>query len=59
MFALLALGGDLGCSSGPTFAGIIASAFGDDLKKGILCALFFPALLTLLAVLTKRKKAKS
>lgn len=59
MFALLALGGDLGCSSGPTFAGIIASAFGDDLKKGILCALFFPALLTLLVVLTKRKKAKS
>ena len=59
MFALLAVGGDLGCSSGPTFAGIIASAFGDDLKKGILCALFFPALLTLLAVLTKRKKAKS
>ena len=59
MFALLALGGDLGCSSGPTFAGIIASAFGDDLKKGILCALFFPALLTLLAVLTKRKKTKS
>lgn len=40
MFALLALGGDLGCSSGPTFAGMMASAFGDDLKKGILCAIF-------------------
>lgn len=58
MFALLALGGDLGCSSGPTFAGMMASAFGDDLKKGILCAIFFPALLTVLTIFTKRRKAK-
>lgn len=59
MFALLALGGDLGCSSGPTFAGMMASAFGDDLKKGILCAIFFPALLTVLTIFTKRRKAKN
>lgn len=59
MFALLALGGDLGCSSGPTFAGIAASAFGDDLKKGILCAVVFPALLTVLTLATKRKKKES
>lgn len=58
MFALLALGGDLGCSSGPTFAGMMASAFGDNLKKGILCAIFFPALLTVLTIFTKRRKAK-
>lgn len=58
MFALLALGGDLGCSSGPTFAGIASSAFGDDLKKGILCAIIFPALLTALTLFTKRKKEK-
>lgn len=25
--------GDIGCSAGPTFAGMMASAFGDDLKK--------------------------
>ena len=55
---LLALGGDLGCSSGPTFAGMMASAFGDNLKKGILCAIFFPALLTVLTIFTKRRKAK-
>ena len=42
MFALLALGGDLGCSGGPTLAGMFASAFNDDLKKGILCAIVFP-----------------
>ena len=59
MFALLALGGDLGCSSGPTFAGMMASAFGDDLKKGILFAIFFPALLTVLTIFTKRRKAKN
>ena len=38
MFALLALAGDLGCSGGPTFAGMVASAAGDDLQRGILCA---------------------
>ncbi|MCD8046152.1 MAG: MFS transporter [Clostridiales bacterium] len=42
MFALLALGGDIGCSAGPTFAGLLASAFGDNLQTGILCAVIFP-----------------
>lgn len=59
MFALLALGGDLGCSAGPTFAGIAASNLGDDLKKGILCAVIFPALLTALIIITNGKKKKS
>lgn len=45
MFALLALGGDLGCSSGPTFVGFVSSAFGDNLKMGILIAVIFPLLL--------------
>ncbi len=45
MFALLALAGDLGCSGGPTFVGMVADAAGDDLKKGILAALVFPVLL--------------
>lgn len=38
---------------------MMASAFGDDLKKGILCAIFFPALLTVLTIFTKRRKAKN
>ena len=58
MYAILCLGGDIGCSAGPTFAGMMASAFGDNLKKGILCAIFFPALLTVLTIFTKRRKAK-
>lgn len=45
LFALMALAGDLGCSGGPTLVGMISSAFGDDLKKGILAAVCFPLLL--------------
>lgn len=45
MFALLALAGDLGCSSGPTFVGIVSGSFGGDLKKGILAAVIFPVIL--------------
>lgn len=32
MFALLAVAGDLGCTSGPAVVGFVASANGDDLK---------------------------
>lgn len=53
MFALLALGGDLGCCGGPTFVGMIASAFDEDLKKGILAAICFPLLLVIGVVIMK------
>ncbi len=42
MFALLALGGDVGCSGGPTYVGMIASRFSDNLQLGILWAVIFP-----------------
>ena len=45
MFALLALGGDVGCSGGPTLVGMVSSALGDDLKRGILAGIIFPLLL--------------
>ena len=45
MFALLALGGDVGCSGGPTYVGAFSSAMGGDLKKGILLAIVFPVLM--------------
>lgn len=45
MFALLALGGDLGCSGGPTLAGFVSGLASDDLKKGILSAIIFPVFL--------------
>lgn len=47
MFALLALGGDVGCSSGPTLVGMVSSAMQDNLKIGILSAIVFPTLLLL------------
>lgn len=56
MFALLALGGDLGCSGGPTLAGFVSGMFDDDLRKGILAAVIFPVLLVL-GVLALNKKA--
>lgn len=56
MFALLALGGDLGCSSGPTLAGFVSGRLDDDLRKGILAAVIFPVLLVL-GVLGLNRKA--
>lgn len=47
MFALLALAGDLGCSAGPSAAGLVASLSGNNLKMGILAAIIFPLLLLL------------
>lgn len=57
MFAFLALGGDLGCSGGPTVVGAVSSAMGENLKMGILAAVIFPALLlTGILVCGKMKK---
>ena len=48
MFALLALGGDLGCTAGPTLVGLLAGRFNDNIGTGIAFALVFPALFVLL-----------
>lgn len=45
LFALLALGGDVGCSAGPTFAGMVSSAAGGNLHMGILAAVIFPVMM--------------
>lgn len=45
MFAMFALGGDIGCSLGPTVVGTVASFAGDNLKMGILAAIVFPVLM--------------
>ncbi len=54
LFALLALGGDIGCSSGPTYVGMISSTLGNDLRKGIFCAVIFPVLLILGLIFLKK-----
>lgn len=58
MFALLALAGDVGCSLGPTTVGIISGIFQDNLRMGILFAVFFPVLLLILLALLKNMERK-
>lgn len=56
MFALLALAGDLGCTSGPTLVGFISGLAGDNLKLGIFVALVFPLVMALCLRLGKLEK---
>lgn len=59
MFAFLALGGDIGCMSGPTFAGFVSDLAGNNLKIGILAAILFPMLLLLCLFFLQKKKRKT
>ena len=45
LFAMLAFAGDIGCSLGPTMAGTVAAAHGDNIRTGILTAVLFPVLM--------------
>lgn len=56
MFALLALGGDLGCSAGPSVVGFVSSSFSDNLNVGILTASIFPILLLISFILLQNAK---
>lgn len=56
MFALLALGGDKGCSGGPTLVGMVSGALGDNLKIGVLAGIIFPALLLMGIILCGKMK---
>lgn len=58
MFALLALAGDLGCTSGPTLVGMASGLLGGKLKAGLLLAVVFPALLIGAALACKRLLAR-
>lgn len=55
MFALLALAGDAGCSSGPAIVGFVSGALNDNLKLGLISAVVFPLVL-LIGLLVTRKK---
>lgn len=56
MYALMALAGDIGCSSGPTVVGMIANAKAGNLKAGLMAAMIFPLLIVVLIPLLKGKK---
>lgn len=57
MFALLALAGDLGCSSGPSVVGFVSNAANGNLKAGIFAAIVFPVTL-LICLITNKKLRK-
>ena len=54
MFALFALAGDIGCASGPTLAGMVSSAYKDNLRMGILAAVVFPFIMGISLIIYKR-----
>ena len=45
LFALLAMGGDLGASIGPSVIGIFTQNANDNMKAGMLAGIVFPILL--------------
>ena len=47
MAALLALGGDVGCSLGPTVVGLVSNTAGGSIRSALLAAVVFPVLLLL------------
>ena len=53
-YALLALGGDIGCLVGPSLAGQIADWFGGELRYAFLFALIFPIVGVVLSVVLHR-----
>ena len=59
MFAMLALAGDLGCSGGPTLAGLVSGNFNNNLHIGILSAILFTAIMLLCLLISKYKLSKS
>jgi len=60
MFALLALGGDLGCLTGPALAGWIADLCNNNLKIAFLFSALFPIIAAVVVIcLLKRERSIS
>jgi len=53
LFALLAMGGDLGASIGPSVVGIFTQNADDNLKAGMLAAIVFPVILIIAICIIK------
>ena len=59
VFALLAVAGDIGCTTGPSVIGWISDAFGGELKKGLIFSILFPILIILALLANKKQQSKS
>ncbi|MEE1086982.1 MAG: hypothetical protein U0L05_07460 [Schaedlerella sp.] len=58
LFSFFALAGDLGCSCGPSLAGLVAEMNQNNLQMGILFAIVFPIVLVLGIVIIRKKYKK-
>ncbi len=59
MFALLAMAGDLGGSSGPAIVGFVSQNHGDDLRAGMFVGCLFPIVLIISVLFIKAKSKKN
>ena len=59
VFALLALGGDVGCAIGPAIAGWIAEFFGNDLRVSFGVSAVFPLIMVILLFFNGKKRKES
>lgn len=57
MYALMALAGDIGCSSGPTVVGMVADSAGNNLKLGLGAAMIFPIVILVGLMILKTEKS--
>ena len=53
-YAVLALGGDIGCMLGPTIAGWFAGFFGDDLSPAFLLSCIYPVTMIIILLVFSR-----
>ena len=58
MFAMLALAGDMGCSGGPTLAGLVTGIAGGNMRTGMLAAMVFPVTMLVAAMAMRKRPAK-
>lgn len=59
LFSMLALAGDLGCTGGPTLAGMVSGRFDNDLHRGLAAAMVFPLILLAALLLARRNTKKA
>ena len=56
LFALLALGGDIGCAAGPGLVGVVSNLANDNLKSGLLFAMVFPIVMVIVTGMLRKIK---
>lgn len=59
LFAMFALAGDTGCSTGPLLLGTVSQYFGDNLKTGVLAGTVFPFVMIFAVIVLLRYNKKT